>query len=118
MLRFYFDEDVMVSAIIVALRAAGIDVVTVREAGMRGQDDASQLAFATEQQRTIVTSNIPDFARLHVAWMGQGRTHAGIVLVPQQHFGVDETIRRLILLAGAVEPDGMVDRVEYLTTWG
>ena len=50
MLRFYFDEDVMISAIIVALRAAGIDIVTMREAGMRGRDDPSQLAFAAELQ--------------------------------------------------------------------
>ena len=107
----------MVSAIVVALRAAGTGLVTVREAGMRGRDDPSQLAFAAEQQRTIVTSNVPDFARLHAAWMGQGRTHAGIVLVPQQHCSVGETIRRLTLLAGAFEP-ASVDRVEYLTTWG
>lgn len=118
MLRFYFDEDVMVSAIVIALRTAGIDVLTVREAGMRGQDDPSQLTFATEQQRTIVTSNIPDFARLHAAWRQEGRSHAGIVLVPQQHFGVGETLRRLTALAEAFEPERMVDRVEYLTSWG
>ncbi len=118
MLRFYFDEDVMVSAIIVALRTAGIDIVTVREAGMRGRDDPSQLTFAAEQQRTVVTSNIPDLARLHAAWMQEGRSHAGMVLVPQQHFGVGETIQRLVRLAHAFEPDGMVDRVEYLIGWG
>ena len=118
MLRFYFDEDVMVSAVVAALRTAGIDVLTVREAGMRGRDDLSQLAFAVEQQRTTVTSNIPDFARLHAACMRQGRRHAGMVLVPQQHFGTGETIQRLIRLAHAFEPDGMVDRVEYLTSWG
>ena len=48
----------------------------------------------------------------------EGRSHAGMVLVPQQHFGVGETIRRLDRLADAFEPNDMIDRVEYLTDWG
>jgi len=116
-LRFYFDEDVMVSAVAAELRAAGIDVVTVRDAGRRGSDDPPQLHFATEQQRVVMTANIADFARLHAAWMRQGQTHAGIIFVPQQHFGVGETIRRLLRLATSLDPADMIDRVEYLTSW-
>lgn len=102
----------------VELRRLGLDVSTAYEAGRAGRDDESQLELAAEQGRTLVTSNRADFARLHARWMRAGRSHAGIVHVPQQLFGVGETIRRLARLAQWMEPEEMIDREEYLTNWG
>ena len=99
------------------LRRHGIDVVTAFEAGLVGSEDEAQLAFGAAEGRTIVTSNRGDFARLHAEWMRGGRSHLGIIHAPQQVFGVGETIRRLVLLCTAMEPDDMIDRVEYLTNW-
>lgn len=108
----------MVSGLVMALRAAGVDVLTTAEADRRGHDDASQLEFATVEGRTIVTSNIGDFARLHAAWTGTGRVHAGMVLVPQRTFGIGELSRRLVNLVTAFEPSEMAGRAEYVTSWG
>ena len=43
----------------------GIDVLTVQEAGLAGEDDRSHLALATAQGRVIFTQD-DDFLRLHV----------------------------------------------------
>jgi len=117
-LRLYFDEDSMDHHVILGLRRHGLDVVTVFEVGRAGHDDEAQLLFSTQQGRVIVTSNRTDFARLHAQWMRDGRSHAGIVHAPQQHFGIGETVRRLLMLATAMEPGDMIDRVEYLTSGG
>lgn len=104
--------------VLLGLRREGIDVVTVFEAGRGGRDDEAQLAFSAEQGRALVTSNRADFARLHARWMREGRSHAGIVHVRQQFFDIGETIRRLARLAQSMEPDDMIDREAYLTSWG
>jgi predicted nuclease of predicted toxin-antitoxin system len=53
--------------VVEALRKLGHDVLTVQEAGKGGQEirDDEVLAFATEQNRAVVTINRRDFIRLH-----------------------------------------------------
>jgi len=41
------------------------------------------LAFATAENRTILTFNIRDFSPLHEAWQTAGRSHAGIIVSQQ-----------------------------------
>jgi hypothetical protein len=65
---------------------------------MNGRSDDSQLAFAAGQGRLLVTANARDFAKLHLTWLRQGRTHAGIIFVPQQRYSTGETVRRLLRL--------------------
>lgn len=74
--RFYTDEHIA-SAIVDGLRRRGIDVLTTREAGMRGSSDAAQLARAQADGRVMVSQD-DDFLRLHA----QGTKHSGIVYVP------------------------------------
>lgn len=59
------------------LRQLGHDVLTVQQAGKANQSipDEEVLAFATEQQRAILTLNRRDFIRLH----NQNSNHAGII---------------------------------------
>lgn len=59
------------------LQQLGHDVLTVQEAGKANQGipDDEVLAFATEQQRAILTLNRRDFIRLH----NQNANHAGII---------------------------------------
>ena len=99
------------------LRAAGIDVLTVAEAGRRGLSDEEQLAFAALQGRAVFTCNVPDFARLHKAWVSAGRQHAGIILLKEQSTSVGVQIRALVRLAAALDPETMRDRLEFLTKW-
>src|SRR5258705_533546 len=65
----YFDEDSQDSELVRILRARGVDVSTVNEEGMRSRKDEEQLIFAATKGRAIFTFNVPDFARLHAAWM-------------------------------------------------
>jgi hypothetical protein len=79
-LRLYFDEDSMTHALIMALRARGVDVASALDAGMVERPDEEHLAYATAEGRALYTFNIADFSRLHAAWLGAARSHAGLIL--------------------------------------
>ena len=57
-IRLYLDEDTTAIALIIALRARGIDVQTAEEPQMRGRTDEEQLRYATDQGRAIYSFNI------------------------------------------------------------
>jgi hypothetical protein len=101
-----------------ALRARGADVLTALEAGMIEREDADHLAYATQQGRVLCTFNIGDYYGLHTDWATQGRRHAGVVLMPQQHYSVGEQMRRLFRLMAHRGSDEMENRVEFLSEWG
>ena len=61
--RLYVDEDASETAVIVGLRARGVELLTTWEAGRLGLSDADQLAFAADQGRALYTFNARDFAR-------------------------------------------------------
>lgn len=81
-MKLYLDESVSV-ALAAVLRQHGIDCLTARDAGHLGADDESQLTFATQQDRAILTHDTKDFLRLASVWATAGRRHAGILLVHQ-----------------------------------
>ncbi|MEH2142739.1 DUF5615 family PIN-like protein [Nostoc sp.] len=66
MVRFYADEQFPLP-VAELLRTLGHDVLTVQEAGNaeQGIPDEEVLAFATSQERSILTINRDDFIRLH-----------------------------------------------------
>ncbi len=109
MIKVYLDEDMSRHQLVGALRARGFDVSTSFEAGMNGRSDDSQLSFASSEGRLILTANARDFGQLHVDWLGRGRTHSGIMLVPQQRYSTGEVVRRLLRAAasGLKEPSGL-----------
>jgi hypothetical protein len=117
MLRLYMDEDSMDQALVRALRARGVDVMTAHEAGMAERGDPDHLRFATEQGRVLCTFNVGDFYELHTACLAQGREHAGIILVPQQRYSIGEQMRRLLRLVATVPADAMQSHVEFLSAW-
>src|SRR5437762_1161098 len=98
MLALYMDEDSMRTVLVQALRTRGVDVLTAQEAGMVGQPDADHLAFATGEGRVLCTFNVGDFWALHGEYLLAGRSHAGIVLMPQQRYAIGEQLRRLLRL--------------------
>lgn len=81
-MRLYLDESVSV-ALAAVLRQHGVDCLTARDAGNLGVDDESQLLFATQQNRAILTHDTRDFLRLAAIWAAAGQSHAGILLVHQ-----------------------------------
>lgn len=81
-LRLFLDEEDH-AALAVALRKRGHDAVHTLEEKRLGLSDESQLNFATEENRCLVTFNVGDFVRLHNRWIDEGREHAGIIASKQ-----------------------------------
>ena len=113
-IRFFTDEDIY-AAVAVALRRHGIDVISTPEVGRLGETDESQLLFATNQQRAILTFNVADFAILHAQWLQQGKHHAGIVISQQRQVG--DLVRRIVNLATTLDAASIVDRLEFVGDW-
>ena len=82
-IRFYLDENLPV-AIATQLVSRGIDVLTVRDLSLLGEDDVDQLQVATELGRVLCTYD-SDFIGLAKS----GVEHAGIVVAKQKrdHIG-------------------------------
>ncbi len=117
MIRLYFDEDIMDNDLVDALRARGIDVKIVSEAGMAGREDHEQLTYATEDRRVIYSANIGHFCELHTEVLAAARSHAGIVLCQQQRYTIGEQMHRLLRLIAAVTAEEMQNRLEFLGNW-
>ncbi len=84
--RFLLDE-MLSPAIAVQLRDRGWDAEAVVEnPAWRRLPGAEVLALATELDRSLVTSNIRDFAPLDRAWKAAGRAHRGLILLPSTSF--------------------------------
>lgn len=77
MAKFYADEQFPYPTV-KFLRNLGHDVLTVQEAGNANQEipDDEVLAFATKNQRAVLTGNRRDYIRLH----NQSSDHAGIII--------------------------------------
>jgi hypothetical protein len=114
----YVDEDTEDTDLVAALRAEGMNVLTAEEAGMLQATDSDQLAFATREERVMLTSNRADFNRLHRRLLDSGQHHTGIILVHQQRFSVGESVRRLNRMWLGLSKEDFRDRLEWLNAWG
>ncbi|MBI4311266.1 MAG: DUF5615 family PIN-like protein [Chloroflexi bacterium] len=89
MLRLYFDEHVPLE-LARQLRLQGIDVLTARDAGKLRVPDEVHLAFATAQQRVLLTFD-RDYVGISESWFLSGRSHCGIVIAyryPSRQIGL------------------------------
>ncbi|MEL6352407.1 MAG: DUF5615 family PIN-like protein [Cyanobacteria bacterium J06627_28] len=84
-IRLYIDEDSMQQALILALRARNIDVLSVNDTQTSGQTDEVQLRLATAKNRVLYSHNIADFCKLHKAFWVGNEAHAGIALLAQDY---------------------------------
>ena len=107
-IRFQLDEHVP-TAVAEALRLRQIDIVTSAEAGLRGASDVEHLARAAAEGRLRVTQD-RDFLRLH----RQGQQPAGIAYCKQGTRSIGQLVTSLLLIYEVLEPDEMVDKVEFL----
>jgi hypothetical protein len=99
MASFYADEQFPLKTT-QQLRILDHDVLTVQDAGKANQriPDDEVLAFATMQERAVLTLNRRDFIRLH----NQDSNHAGIVVCKDDFDKVALADR----IHGAIEADG------------
>ena len=93
-----------------ALRRREMDVLTTAEAGNNGLLDPEQLAFAAGAGRVLYTFNVGDYAQLHA----EGRTHAGLILVPQQRAEIGVQLRALLSLYVQHDADAMRGALHFL----
>jgi hypothetical protein len=113
-IRLYVDEDAMARALLQCLRARGVDVLTVLEAGLVGADDKQQLEYSVSSGRTLYTFNVADFCHLHKEFIAAGRTHAGIIVLNRQRYSVGEQQRRLLRLVDSTTAEAIVNSLTFL----
>lgn len=110
-IELYVDEDVSV-LVAELVRARNYDVLTARDAGNLTASDEQQLAFAVQQQRTILTHNRGDFELLHQKYMTTGQHHYGIIIAIRRPVYV--IARRLLSILNQVTADEMEDQLCFV----
>lgn len=114
-IRLYLDEDTINRALIKGLRARNLDILSAHEAGLVTIPDYEHLKHASSLDRVIFTFNTRDYARLHVQWLTEGQSHAGIIVSAQVDIGL--IIRRILRLVDTLTMNDMKDRLEFLSNW-
>ena len=80
-MKVYLDEDLS-PVIAELLRRKKLDAISAHEAGTVQLDDRAQAAYATREERAIVTANVIDFIELAHEAVATNTEHAGMILVP------------------------------------
>lgn len=106
----YTDEDIA-NLVATLLRTRGLDVLTTIDAGMIGLSDAEQLAYATSDDRCLLTHNRVDYERLHLDYMQMKKTHSGIIVTPQN--SAYEVAKRVGILLNALTADEIFNQLLY-----
>lgn len=105
------DEDVW-PGLAKALRARGIDAVSVHELGRTGLPDADQLIFAIQEERALLTHNIADFVGLAVDYHRQQQIHFGIWVAPHSEKGI--LVHRTIALIESISGAELRNTVRFI----
>ena len=98
------------------LAAAGHDVLALdQDETLSSLADEDVLAFATQQERIVITHNVRHFVVLARTWAEARRSHAGMILVTLPHTAYGALLRRLEQ-AFSMRSDqaDWIDRVEFL----
>jgi predicted nuclease of predicted toxin-antitoxin system len=100
------------------LRQAGYDVGAVAERNdLPGSSDRVVLEVALTEGRAVITNTVKDFRPLAAERLAQGRTHAGLILLPSKR---TRTRAAVAMLAGAIEkvmhdhPDGLAGSERWI----
>jgi hypothetical protein len=104
----------MKQSLVVALRNAGVDVMTASDVNRTGYVDEEQLIWATQHGRVLYSANIKDFCLIHSTLMAQGESHTGIILVQQQRYSVGKQLRGLLNLMATKSAEEMRNQLVFL----
>lgn len=96
----------------------GVEITSAQEMGLVAVPDRTQLEWCQAQGRVLYTFNVRDFYALHTEYLSSGRTHAGIILAPQQRYSIGEQMRRLLRLIAIRSATDMHNQVAFLSAWG
>jgi hypothetical protein len=112
MVSFYMDHHVP-SAITAGLRNRGIDVLTAAEDGSELLENESLLDRATALARVLFSQDEDLLAIAHERQQ-KGIDFAGIVYAHQLAISIGQAIRNLELVSKVLDPQDMVNRVEFI----
>lgn len=112
MLKGYADHHVSF-AIVQALRARGMDVVTTNDRGQQETDDPELLAAALVEQRVMLTNDM-DFLALSAELARRSEAFAPIFFWPQQRRSIGVIMRKIIREATLHSYEEACSRVFFL----
>lgn len=108
----YMDHHVK-AVITESLRNRGVDVLTCAEDGAADWEDEPILVRASQLGRAVFTQD-DDFLVLASQWLDQGRDFAGVIYAHPLRITIGQAIQDLELIAKALEPSDMTNRIEFL----
>jgi len=106
-IRFLADEHIDLPAI-KSLRARGTDIISLKEANLRGFPDDEILLFANKENRVIVTRD-KDFLRL----ASSGTRHKGIIFLTKS-LDTSNLIRELEKITILYKPQDVENSIFYI----
>ncbi len=117
-MRLLLDAHISGRTVGRALADGGHDVRAIdSESELEGLADPEVLELAVGEGRVLVTANIRDFEPLLRERAGEGRSHAGVILVPSsvrnESFGV--LISGIERVLAGTDQAQWVDRVEWIS---
>ena len=95
------------------LRVRGVDILTAQEDGTLTLPDPQLLERATAFGRVLFTQDV-DLLEAAVRRQRAGISFGGVICAHQLKVAIGECISQLELIAKVYEPDGLLDKVEYL----
>jgi hypothetical protein len=90
-----------------------VGVITAFEDGAARWDDEKLLSRAAELSRTLFSQD-EDLLTLTHNWLNSGKDFAGLVYAHQQQITIGRAVRDLELIAKALEPEDMRNRIEFI----
>ncbi len=111
-LKLYMDHHVP-RAITDGLRERSLDVLTAFEDGSHELLDPVLLSRATELSRILFT-NDTDFLAEAQRRQQSGEFFSGVIFAHQKSVSIGRCISDLELIANALEPDDLANRVQFL----
>lgn len=98
-----------------ALRADGVEAVSVVELGLAGRSDSDVFAAAVAGGHVLLTENVADFARIAADHLSAGHHQPGVLIALSSRFSRRPSGRAALVaavLTATAEP--LADRVAFL----
>jgi hypothetical protein len=101
------------AAITEGLRRRAVDVLTAYEDGSASLDDEKILERALVLGRTLFSQD-DDLLAITYQWLQARRDFAGLVYAHQLKITIGQAIRDLEMIAKAMDPDDIRNRIEFI----
>jgi hypothetical protein len=113
-IRFVADED-FDNRILRGLlrRKSSLDLVRIQDTGLSGENDASILAWASREQRVLLTHDISTMTRFAFERINSGNSIAGIIEIPQS-LSIGAAIEDILLIEECCSAEDFENQILYL----